>query len=79
MEAFVESLPEGVSASRLGAALRQPHPFRHFKATLLAWPSVREQWFRFHDAHMREVAQAWLTEHGLNAQLTPGSTSHTEA
>jgi len=79
MEGFVESLPEGEPASQLAEALSRPRPFRRFKDALLGSPFVREMWFRYHDAHMREIAQAWLIEQGLNARLTDATRSRSDA
>ena len=79
MEAFVETLPAGAPAERLSIALRERHPFRPFKDALLAWPPVREQWFRFHHARMREIAQDWLTGSELEATLTDRPVGSPEA
>ena len=79
MEAFVASLPPGVPSARLTSALTQRHPFRHFKDALLAWPLIREQWFQFHGARMRQVAREWLTENGVIATLTDRTTIGPEA
>ena len=79
MEAFVEALPGGEPTTRLASALSQRHPFRQFKDALLAWPHIREQWFRFHHARMRVIAQDWLTDNEVAAQLTDRPTSSPEA
>ncbi len=79
MEAFVEGLPQGAPTARLAAALGQRRPFRHFKDALLEWPHIREQWFRFHNARMRKVAEDWLTENDLSVQLSPLTESEPEA
>ncbi|MEX1025339.1 MAG: UPF0158 family protein [Planctomycetota bacterium] len=79
MEAFVAGLPPGAPSTRLAAALGQRRPFRNFKDALLEWPEIREQWFRFHDACMREVAEAWIAEHDLSVQLSPRPDSEPEA
>ena len=79
IEAFVASLPPGDLSDRLASALAQRRPFRHFKDALLAWPLIREQWFRFHGARMRQVASEWLTENGVIATLTDRTTTDPEA
>ena len=79
MEAFVTGLPQGAPTARLAAALSQRRPFRHFKDALLEWPHIREQWFRFHNARMRKVAENWLTENDLSVQLSPRAESQPEA
>jgi hypothetical protein len=79
MEAFVEALPDGEPTARLAAALSQRHPFRQFKDALVRWPHIREQWFSFHHARMREIAQDWLTGNEVAAQLTDRPTSSPEA
>ena len=79
MEAFVTGLPQGAPTTRLAAALGQRRPFRHFKDALLEWPHIREQWSRFHNARMRQVAEEWLTENELSVQLSPRTESEPEA
>ena len=79
MEAFVAGRPQGAPTSRLTAALGQRRPFRHFKDALLEWPHIRLQWFRFHNARMRKVAEDWLTENDLSVQLSPRTESEPEA
>ncbi len=49
MRDFVETLPEGKVSRELARALQQSLPFRRFKDVLLNYPSVREDWFRFHE------------------------------
>lgn len=69
MEAFVEELPKGRPKSALNAALRHRKPFRSFKDALLAFPALREAWFRFHDEAMLRFAREWLAEKVPGAQL----------
>lgn len=79
MEAFVEALPDKEPAKRLSMALGQRPPFRRFKDELLAWPRLREQWFRFHHDRMREHAKKWLSSNGISATLIDGPASSPEA
>ena len=79
MEAFVTGLPQGAPTVRLAATLGQRRPFRHFKDALLEWPHIREQWFRFHNARMRKVAEDWIIENDLSVQLSPRTESKPEA
>jgi len=79
MEAFVAGLPQGAPTDRLTAALGQRRPFRHFKDALLEWPHIREQWFRFHNARMRQVAEDWITGNELSVRLSPRTESGPEA
>ena len=79
MEDFVTGLPQGAPTIRLAAALGQRRPFRHFKDALLEWPHIREQWFRFHNARMRKVAEEWITGNELSLQLSPRTESEPEA
>jgi len=41
------------------------HPFRHFKNALLDHPNVREDWFRFYNEKMIELALDRLKENEL--------------
>ena len=48
-------------------------PFRCFKDTLLEFPDLQEQWFKYHDGRMLEYAQEWLEENLPGATLAvPG-------
>ena len=69
MSDFVETLPEGKVSRELARALQQRHPFRRFKDVLLSYPSVREDWFRFHEQAFMKVIQEWLDDHGVEATL----------
>jgi hypothetical protein len=72
MESFAEELRSGDARDRLLKALRRKHPFREFKAELHASPAHREQWFQYHDARMRVIAERWLEENGVKARLGAG-------
>ncbi|MEO8054709.1 MAG: UPF0158 family protein [Acidobacteriota bacterium] len=72
MEAFAAGLPPSEARSALIMALGQHHPFREFKAALLALPQLRAQWFAYHDAHMRTIAEQWLEDNGVNGKLRIG-------
>ncbi|HYJ79007.1 MAG TPA: UPF0158 family protein [Longimicrobiaceae bacterium] len=69
MSGFVDSLPEGRAAEELDDALGRNRPFRRFKDTLHGYPELREQWFAYHEARMREEALAWLELHEIDAEL----------
>jgi len=71
MSDFVDTLPEGKVPRELARALRQKHPFRRFKDVLLNYPSVREDWFRFHEQAFMKIIQEWLDNHGVEAILVP--------
>lgn len=73
MESFVSSLADPGAAQRLGAALNNRHPFRHFKDALGQFPDVREQWFTFHDQIMRRRAIEWLLDAGVVDQAVQPS------
>jgi hypothetical protein len=71
MSDFIDTLSEGKVPRELERALQQRHPFRRFKAVLLDYPAVREDWFRFHEQAFMKIIQAWLDDHGVEATLTP--------
>lgn len=62
MQAFVDGLPDGAARAGLQRALTRTHPFRRFKDELQDWPELRQAWFAFHDAQMRERAVDWLRD-----------------
>ncbi|MEW6386467.1 MAG: UPF0158 family protein [Thermodesulfobacteriota bacterium] len=71
MSDFVETLPEGKVQRELERALQQRRPFRRFKDVLLNYPSVQEDWFRFHEQAFMEIIKEWLDDHGVEATLVP--------
>ena len=62
MSDFVDTLPAGKARRDLAAALQQRHPFRRFKDVLLNYPSVREDWFRFHEQAFMKIIKEWLDD-----------------
>jgi hypothetical protein len=60
MTDFVENLPTGKPRKTLEQALSRRHPFRAFKDALLAYPNLREAWFKYHDDCLRSEATAWI-------------------
>jgi hypothetical protein len=54
---------------RLLQALEQSRPFRRFKDALAAFPEVREAWFAYEDARLKECAREWLAENAIDAEV----------
>jgi len=71
MSDFVDTLPEGKVPRELTSALQQRRPFRRFKDVLLNYPTVREDWFRFHEQAFMKIIREWLDDHGVEATLVP--------
>jgi uncharacterized damage-inducible protein DinB len=71
MADFVASLAESEAKRDLERALQRRGPFRNFKETLASHPDLRDQWFRHHDRALKGVAEAWLRERGIEADLQP--------
>ena len=71
MEDFVEQLEDGEMKEELSEALRRRRPFRQFKDTMYRYPDIKEEWFRYHDQRMKDVARRWLEEHNIDAELLP--------
>jgi hypothetical protein len=71
MSDFVETLPESRVQRELAWALGRKRPFRRFKDVLLNHPSVREDWFRFHQQAFIKVIKDWLEHHGVEAEVVP--------
>ena len=71
MSDFVDTLPEGEARRELARALQQKHPFRRFKNALLTYPSVREDWFRFHEQAFMKMIKEWLDDHGVEVTVAP--------
>jgi hypothetical protein len=62
MEDFVDRLEGSEAKDALAYALRNNRSFRRFKDALLEYPTVREQWFRFHDLLLEDKAREWCKE-----------------
>ncbi len=71
MADFNESLPESGAKAELAGAIQRNHSFRRFKDTLLAYPKIRQEWFRFHGSALTKLAEEWLEEAGIEAELKP--------
>lgn len=69
MADFIEQMPDCDAAEKLTNAIRHSHPFRRFKAALLYYPNIREEWFAFHEKAMLDHAQRWLDEEEIEAEL----------
>ncbi len=69
MAGFVESLPPGKARDTLDVVLGVRHPFRAFKDVLSAYPTVRDEWYAFHDREWARLAGEWLEEEGIDATL----------
>ncbi len=65
MAEFVAGVRHRRAAELLDRAISGRGAFRRFKDTLLEFPELREQWFRFRDARARRRALRWLAEEGL--------------
>jgi Uncharacterised protein family (UPF0158) len=79
MERFTEALPAGPSCTALLLALRLKDPFRTFKDTLVSYPHIREDWFRFKDEWLMACAREWLSSNVPNATLVTGPVPTGEA
>ena len=65
MREFVDQLPVGEARERLEAALHRGSPFRRFKETMFGYPPVRQEWFRYHEQVLLEIARARLETEGI--------------
>lgn len=70
MQSFVAGLPPGRTRQQLTRALEGKKPFRRFKDALEHDLAMRNAWFAYHDAALRDHAMRWLedvrAEHGLD-------------
>jgi hypothetical protein len=70
MADFVETLLDSEASRHLANALQKRRPFRNFKDTLLHYSDLREEWFRFHDQQLAHLADEWLKDESVDAELT---------
>ena len=65
MAEFVSGVHHRRAAELLDRAITGRGAFRRFKDTLIEFPELREQWYRFRDARSRRRALRWLADEGL--------------
>jgi hypothetical protein len=64
MERFCLSVDDEDIRDDLCNAIRGRGAFRYFKDRIHAY-GIAEDWYRYRDAALREIAVAWCEEHGL--------------
>ncbi len=69
MTKFVEALPESEVRRHLANSLQKRRPFRNFKDALFSHPELREEWFRFHAKQLTQLAEEWLKDESIEAEL----------
>lgn len=65
MAQFVAAVHHRRAADLLDRAISGRGAFRRFKDTLVEFPELREQWFRYRDARSRRRAVRWLADQGI--------------
>lgn len=65
MAQFVAAVHHRRAADLLDRAISGRGAFRRFKDTLVEFPDLRDQWFRYRDARARRRALRWLADEGL--------------
>ncbi len=69
MARFVDSLPEGEAQRLLAKSLQRRSPFRNFKDDLYEFPDVQNQWYKYHDEQLVQMAKEWLEAEEIDAEL----------
>jgi Uncharacterised protein family (UPF0158)/Nucleotidyltransferase domain len=70
MQEFIERVRDPYARDLLERAIAGRGAFRRFKDTLLDFPSLRDAWFRFHDARLERRAIDWLVDERLVDEAT---------
>ncbi|MBC8092195.1 MAG: hypothetical protein H7Y15_09710 [Pseudonocardia sp.] len=65
MAQFVAAVHHRRAADLLDRAIAGRGAFRRFKDTLVEFPDLRDQWFRYRDARARRRALRWLADEEL--------------
>lgn len=65
MEDFIDRVPDRRAADLLDRGIAGRGAFRRFKDTLLEFPELRDEWFRFADVRMQRRAIEFLVDEGL--------------
>jgi len=58
-----------VIKNQLLNVLNQKKSFNNFKNTLLDFPEIREQWFKYQDERIKEAARELLGSYQIDAEL----------
>ena len=64
MERFCLSVDDEDIRDDLCNAIRGRGAFSYFKDRIHAY-GIAEEWYRYHDAALREIAMAWCEAHGI--------------
>ena len=72
MERFCLSVDDEDIRDDLCHAIRGRGAFRYFKDRIHAY-GIAEEWYRYRDATLREIAMAWCEEHGIAYTDDPSS------
>ncbi len=78
MARFVDSLPEGEAQRLLAKSLQRRSPFRNFKDDLYEFPDVQNQWYKFHNEQLVQMAQEWLEAEEIDAELVSATGSRSD-
>jgi hypothetical protein len=70
MERFAQSLTDAAVSDELDAAIHGPGAFRRFKDTVHRL-GITDEWYRFRDAALEEIAIEFLEEHEIAYQREP--------
>lgn len=62
MEDFIATLPLKTVQEHLYQAIRRHKPFQEFKAALLDYPDIREQWFQYKLQQLMKYAAAYFLQ-----------------
>jgi hypothetical protein len=65
MEDFITTVEDQTLQKLLWVAIDGKGAFRRFKNVLYDHPEVRERWFVFEDARMRQRVLEWLDDEGI--------------
>jgi hypothetical protein len=70
MERLAESLANRAVSDELDAAIHGPVAFRRFKDAVHRL-GITDEWYRFREAALEEIAIEFLEEHGIAYQREP--------
>lgn len=71
MERFARSLTDGAVSDELDAVVHGRGAFRRFKDAVHRL-GIADEWYRFRDAALEQIAIAFLEAHGIEFQREPG-------
>ncbi len=75
MQDFLREVEEPHAYATLANALQSRKPFKAFKHSLMEYPELLQDWYRYQNERLREWALDWLEDNDIQPAARQGPTS----